>query len=101
VKKHVDDCHEDENEDSAGVGRQERHDDNPGKGEAGEITRLLRAAHDGGQGAAASVMPMVYDDLKKIARNQLARWRPGQTLNTTALVHEGYAKLEGAAALEW
>ena len=101
MKKHVDDCHEDENEDSAGVGRQERHDDNPGKGEAGEITRLLRAAHDGGQAAAASVMPMVYDDLKKIARNQLARWRPGQTLNTTALVHEGYAKLEGAAALEW
>jgi len=69
--------------------------------DAGEITRLLRAAHADGEAAAASVMPLVYEDLKKIARNQLARWRPGQTLNTTALVHEGYAKLEGAAALEW
>lgn len=68
---------------------------------AGEITRLLRAARDGGEAAATSVMPLVYDDLKKIARNQLSRWRPGQTLNTTALVHEGYAKLAGAAALEW
>lgn len=68
---------------------------------AGEITRLLRAARDGGDAAATSVMPLVYDDLKKIARNQLSRWRPGQTLNTTALVHEGYAKLAGAAALEW
>lgn len=61
----------------------------------------MRAARDGGDGAAATVMPLVYGDLKKIARNQLARWRPGQTLNTTALVHEGYAKLADAAALEW
>lgn len=69
--------------------------------DAGEITRLLRAAHRGGEGAAELVLPLIYQDLKKIARNQLARWRPGQTLNTTALVHEGYAKLEGAAALQW
>lgn len=87
----------------------ERHDENPldrrggldQPSDAGDITRLLRAAREGGDQAAASVMPLVYDDLKKIARNQLARWRPGQTLNTTALVHEGYAKLAGASALEW
>ena len=64
----------------------------------GEITRLLRAAVDGD---ADAVMPLVYQDLKRIARNQLARWRPGQTLDTTALVHEGYAKLAGASDLEW
>jgi len=67
----------------------------------GEITRLLRAAHQGEDAAAASIVPLVYEDLKRIARTQLARWRPGQTLNTTALVHEGYAKLAGAATLEW
>lgn len=71
------------------------------EGEPGDITRLLRAARDGGEHEADAVMPLVYDDLKKIARNQLAKWRPGQTLNTTALVHEGYAKLADAAALEW
>lgn len=69
--------------------------------ETGDITRLLRAAREGGEREAAAVMPLVYEDLKKIARNQLSKWRPGQTLNTTALVHEGYAKLADAAALEW
>ena len=64
----------------------------------GEVTRRLREARDGDLDA---VMPLVYDDLKRIARNQLARWRPGQTLDTTALVHEGYAKLAGAEHLEW
>jgi RNA polymerase sigma factor (TIGR02999 family) len=64
----------------------------------GELTRLLREAREAG---SDTVMPLVYDDLKRIARNQLARWRPGQTLNTTALVHEGYAKLAGSEELEW
>jgi len=66
----------------------------------GEITRLLRAAREDDR-AAEAVMPLIYEDLKSIARSQLARWRPGQTLDTTALVHESYAKLAGAAALEW
>jgi len=66
----------------------------------GEITLLLRAAREDDR-AADAVMPLIYEDLKNIARNQLARWRPGQTLDTTALVHESYAKLAGAAALEW
>jgi len=66
----------------------------------GEITRLLRAAREDDR-AAEAVMPLIYEDLKNIARNQLARWRPGQTLDTTALVHESYAKLADAAALEW
>jgi RNA polymerase sigma factor (TIGR02999 family) len=68
-----------------------------GEGSA-ELTRLLREARGGD---ADAVMPLVYDDLKRIARNQLARWRPGQTLNTTALVHEGYAKLAGSQYLDW
>lgn len=101
MKKRADDRQDDGGADTAERGGEGGYRDPPGSGNAGEITRLLRAAHDGGQAAAASVMPLVYDELKKIARTQLARWRPGQTLNTTALVHEGYAKLADAAVLEW
>jgi len=67
----------------------------------GEITRLLSAARRGGEAEADAALARVYDDLKRIARNQLARWRPGDMLNTTALVHEGYAKLARANTLEW
>jgi len=70
-------------------------------GDPGEITRLLVAARNGGDAEADAALARVYDDLKRIARNQLKRWRPGQTLNTTALVHEGYAKLAGSRTLEW
>jgi RNA polymerase sigma factor (TIGR02999 family) len=66
----------------------------------GELTRLLQAAGRGGAREAEAVLPLVYEDLKKIARSQLSRWRPGQTLDTTALVHEGYAKLAGGAGLD-
>ena len=67
----------------------------------GEITRLLSAARRGGEAEANAALARVYGDLKRIARNQLQRWRPGETLNTTALVHEGYAKLARSQTLEW
>ena len=69
--------------------------------DAGEITRLLRAAGEGGAAEAGEALDRVYQDLKRIARGQLARWRPGETLNTTALVHEGYARLAGSTPLHW
>lgn len=67
------------------------------------ITRMLhecRASKDP-EAAFDSLMPLVYDDLKKIARQQLRRLRPGQTLNTTALVNESYTKLQPSASLDW
>lgn len=67
------------------------------------ITRLLHQCRggDGSLEAFESLMPLVYDDLKRLARQQLARLRPGQTLNTTALAHESYLKLQNHADLDW
>ena len=53
-----------------------------------DITLLLPARGRGEDGAFDRLMPMVYDDLHRIARRQLRRGRPGQTLNTAGLVHE-------------
>lgn len=61
--------------------------------DAGEITRLLIAHRDGDAGAFDALVPLVYADLRRIARQQLARLRPGATLDTTALIHETYLRL--------
>lgn len=67
------------------------------------VTRLLIQCRDSDDPAAAldALMPLVYDDLKRVARQQLNRLRPGQTLNTTALVNDSYSKLERSAGLDW
>lgn len=59
----------------------------------GEITHLLAAARQGDGSALHRLMALVYDELHAMARRQLRRRRPGQTLTTTALVHEAYLKL--------
>ena len=59
----------------------------------GEVTRLLVAYRDGDQNAFERLVPMVYDDLRRIARAHLRRKRAGHTLNTTVLVHEAYLRL--------
>lgn len=59
----------------------------------GEITRLLAAAHQGDGGAMQQLVALIYGELRVLARRQLRRRRPGQTLTTTALVHEAYLKL--------
>jgi RNA polymerase sigma factor (TIGR02999 family) len=69
--------------------------------DSGQITRLLSAVRSGDQNALDLVFNMVYRELHTAARRQLARARPGQTLNTTALVHEAYLKLVGSAHAEW
>ena len=61
--------------------------------ESGEITRILVAARHGEPHAMDQLLPLVYDELRLQARQQLRRRRPGQTLDTTALVHEAYLKL--------
>lgn len=62
---------------------------------AGEVTRLIRAARAGDDLAAERLFPLVYEELRRMARRQLAREHGPQTLNPTDLVHEAYFKLAG------
>ena len=61
------------------------------------MTRILAAAEAGDPRAAEQLLPLVYDELRKLAAQQLAGEKPGQTLEATALVHEAYVRLVGAA----
>jgi RNA polymerase sigma factor (TIGR02999 family) len=67
----------------------------------GEVTRLLERLRNGDPGALDRVLPLVYDELRAMAHRQLTRGRPGQTLDTTALVHDAYLKLVDAKAAGW
>jgi RNA polymerase sigma factor (TIGR02999 family) len=60
-----------------------------------EVTRLLAALENGDAQAAEQFFPLVYDELRRLAAAQLAREKPGQTLDATALVHEAYLRLVG------
>ena len=62
-----------------------------------DVTRLLDAAAAGDPAAAADLLPLVYDELRRLAAHKLARETPGQTLQPTALVHEAYLRLVGTA----
>ena len=63
----------------------------------GEVTRLLQAAVGGDQDALDRLVPLVYEDLRRLAHRQLGREGGGHTLQTTGLVHEAYLKLAGGA----
>ena len=65
----------------------------------GEVTRLLEAAVGGDQEALDRLVPLVYDDLRRLAHRQLNREGGGHTLQTTGLVHEAYLKLAGGASI--
>jgi RNA polymerase sigma factor (TIGR02999 family) len=58
-----------------------------------EVTRILSAIEGGDPHAAEQLLPLVYDELRKLAAERLAQERPGQTLQATALVHEAYLRL--------
>src|SRR5438270_13971912 len=62
-----------------------------------DVTRLLEAAADGDRRAAADLLPLVYDELRKLAAARMAAESPGHTLDATALVHEAYLRLVGGA----
>lgn len=62
-----------------------------------DVTRILIAIDQGDAHAAEQLLPLVYDELRKLAAVNLAREKPGQTLDATALVHEAYLRLVGAA----
>ena len=67
----------------------------------GEVTRLIKALTAGREVAADELFPIVYDELRKVARSFMAREKPGQTLQTTALVHEAYLRLLGGEETSW
>lgn len=62
-----------------------------------EVTQLLSAIDQGDPRAAEQLLPLVYDELRKLASQKLAQEKPGQTLEATALVHEAYLRLLGGA----
>src|SRR5687767_9970947 len=64
------------------------------------VTRILEAVERGDRKAADELLPLVYDELRKLAAHQLANEKPGQTLQPTALVHEAYLRLVGPANSE-
>ena len=65
-----------------------------------EVTRLLSAVERGEPRAAEQLLPLVYDELRKLAAQKLAQEKPGQTLQATALVHEAYTRLVGSGEPE-
>src|ERR1700759_230047 len=66
------------------------------------VTQLLEAAHRGDKHAATELLPLVYDELRKLAAARLANEKPGQTLQATALAHDAYLRLVGSSeAPQW
>jgi RNA polymerase sigma factor (TIGR02999 family) len=64
---------------------------------ARDLTGILNAIEEGDPQAAEQLLPLVYEELRKLAARKLAREKPGQTLQPTALVHEAYLRLVGGA----
>jgi RNA polymerase sigma factor (TIGR02999 family) len=64
-------------------------------------TAVLQAAEAGDRQAAAELLPLVYDELRKLAAHKLAHQAPGQTLQPTALVHEAYLRIAGDGIVSW
>jgi RNA polymerase sigma factor (TIGR02999 family) len=60
-----------------------------------DITRILSAIEQGDPHAAAQLLPLVYDELRRLAAQRLSQEKPGQTLEATGLVHEAYLRLVG------
>jgi RNA polymerase sigma factor (TIGR02999 family) len=66
-----------------------------------EVTQLLLAWSDGDQAALDKLVPLVYEELHRLAHRYISRERPGHTLQTTALAHEAYLRLVNAKSVRW
>jgi RNA polymerase sigma factor (TIGR02999 family) len=66
-----------------------------------DVTRILSAIEQGDPKAPEQLLPLVYDELRKLAAQRLAHECPGQTLQATALVHEAYLRLIGSESPSW
>ncbi len=68
------------------------------KSPVSDVTRILERVQNGDPRAASELLPLVYDELRRIAANRMAQEAPGHTLQPTALVHEAWLKLAGSDA---
>jgi len=66
-----------------------------------DVTRILNAIEQGDAKAVDELLPLVYEELRRLAAQKMSQERPGQTLQATALVHEAYIRLVGAEAQSW
>ena len=66
-----------------------------------EVTRILEAIQQGDAKAADALLPLVYNELRRLAAHMMASERPGQTLQATALVHEAWLRIGGSDAKAW
>jgi RNA polymerase sigma factor (TIGR02999 family) len=66
-----------------------------------EVTQLIAAIGQGDAAASDRLLPVVYEELRRLARSHMARERPDNTLQATALVHEAYLRLIGDGAAQW
>ena len=66
-----------------------------------DVTRILTAIEQGDVRAADELLPLVYQELRKLAAQRMKQEKPGQTLQATALVHEAYIRLVGAEEQNW
>jgi RNA polymerase sigma factor (TIGR02999 family) len=66
-----------------------------------DLTLVLRSVATGDESASRRLLPLVYEELRKLAASRMARLSPDQTLQPTALVHEAYLRLVGDAPVEW
>ena len=66
-----------------------------------DVTHLLNAIEHGDADAAAQLLPLVYEELRKLAAAKMAKEQPGQTLQATALVHEAWIRLAGGQQQRW
>ena len=66
-----------------------------------DVTRILTAIEQGDARAADELLPLVYDELRRLAARKMSHEQPGQTLQATALVHEAYMRLVGSDDRDW
>ncbi|MFC1652473.1 sigma-70 family RNA polymerase sigma factor [Planctomycetota bacterium] len=66
-----------------------------------DVTRILNAIEQGDGKATEELLPLVYEELRRLAAQKMSREVPGQTLQATALVHEAYIRLVGSEARDW
>src|SRR5438309_2012628 len=73
----------------------------PGEPAAEDVSKLLRAWSGGDRNALDRLTPVVYDELRRLARRYMRRERPGHSLQTTALVNEAYMRLVDYERMQW
>ncbi len=73
----------------------------PGEAAAGDVSKLLQAWTGGDQNAIETLTPVVYDELRSLARRYMRRERPGHSLQTTALVNEAYLRMVDYKRMQW